>query len=361
MAKLNVREQAIAYVTRLYSGELTAREESQIRRWREEQPEHELEWQTALQAYDFTAMLYHPHHKKTTKAARHDWLTWLATAASVSAVSLLVLLQSISPTVIPQSGHVPVAVIATEQMQTALQKTSDDNEFRITERQQPLTSGVWHFETAVGEVSNILLADGSTLSLNTQSALTVAFSAGQRLVTLSRGEVFFDVAKDANRPFIIDTGERQIKVIGTKFNVRKLPHETLLKIAVLEGKVAVKNLVKPLQAKEVEAVQALLAGDIAAFSEQNEVIQQNQPQQVSQAQTWRQGIMRFDNESLDHVVQEFNRYRTRKITIIDEQVKNYRISGVFHLADGEAILSALEATLPIRVAVVAEQINISNR
>jgi transmembrane sensor len=236
-----------------------------------------------------------------------------------------------------------------------------DSAFRITQQQhqQPQGAGPQYYRTAVGEVSHVTLADGSTLSLNTDSELSVEFTAQQRLVYLSRGEVFFAVAKDHQRPFVIDTGERRIEVLGTQFNVRKRHDEQVLKISVLEGKVAVHQatndtLVDPLQ-------QPLLAGDIASYSSNSEVVQQNQQRQVSSAQTWRQGMMRFDNENLEHVIKEFNRYRTRKITIDDEQVKQLRISGVFHLANGENILTALESTLPIRVQRDDQQIVLSSQ
>jgi len=218
-------------------------------------------------------------------------------------------------------------------------------------------AGPQYYRTAVGEVSHVTLADGSTLSLNTDSELTIEFTAQQRLVNLSRGEVFFDVAKDLQRPFVINTGERRIEVLGTQFNVRKRHDEQVLKISVLEGKVAVHQATNDSPVDRLQ--QPLLAGDIASYSATNEVVQQNQQRQVSSAQTWRQGIVRFDNENLDNVVKEFNRYRTRKITIHDEQVKQLRISGVFHLANGENILTALESTLPIQVQRTNQRIVIS--
>lgn len=352
MAKLTAREQAAWYVTRLYSGELTAREEAQLRLWRRANPVHEHEWQQALNAYDISAQLY--YRSAPAWRAQHDWRSWFASAASIALVAVLVLL-----TQQPPSTEVETVQVEGPAIMTPSPSEPQKTLFRITERQPPVdVDGPQHYRTDIGEVSHVTLTDGSTVSLNTDSELTVTYTAAQRLVHLSRGEVFFDVAKDQQRPFVIDTGSRRIEVLGTQFNVRKRDDERVLKIAVLEGKVAVR------QSAETtidEPQQQLLAGDIAAYGATSEVVQQNQQRQVSSAQAWRQGVVRFDNESLDTVVKEFNRYRTRKISITDEQAKQLRISGVFHLANGENILTALESTLPIQVKRYQQHITIGTK
>lgn len=357
---MNSHEQAAWFVTRLYSGELSAREEAQVRQWRNAHPQHEHDWQQALQAYDVSAQLYYrpPYPPARSNRAKHDLHTWFASAASIALVVAIMLLSQHQ--VVPQASTPTLLTQAPETELITLPDTlveALDSSFRITEQQLPDLAGPQYYRTAVGEVSHVTVADGSTLSLNTDSELTIEFTAQQRLVNLSRGEVFFDVAKDLQRPFVINTGERRIEVLGTQFNVRKRHDEQVLKISVLEGKVAVHQATNDSPVDRSQ--QPLLAGDIASYSATNEVVQQNQQRQVSSAQTWRQGIVRFDNENLDNVVKEFNRYRTRKITIHDEQVKQLRISGVFHLANGENILTALESTLPIQVQRTNQRIVIS--
>ena len=66
-------------------------------------------------------------------------------------------------------------------------------------------------------------------------------------------------------------------------------------------------------------------------------------------QQWRQGVFRFDNEPLSKVITEFNRYRLKKITLRNTDLGKLKISGVFKLKDGDSILSALEAALPVEV------------
>lgn len=362
MANLSPRQQAVMYVTRLYSGELTSREEIQLRHWRQEHASHEAEWQAALSTYDMTSDLYRNDPNVIPTIPSHGWLTWFASAASIGFVSLLLMLQSsvFVPASLPESAisHIGTGVLQAAAPQITPEVVASPS-FRMTSQLFEPDSLAMPYKTEIGEVSTISLTDGSELTLNTNTQLSIEFTDAHRRVTLSSGEVFFNIAKDTQRPFIIDTGAKQIEVLGTQFSVRKLSDESLLKVVVLEGEVAVYKTESG-DATEL-AGPALLAGDIASFDKNNQVIQQNQLTQASQAQAWRQGIVRFDNESLEKVVFELNRYRTHKMSISDAHIKQLRLSGVFHLADGENIVSALEGTLPILVKRDAQQIIITKR
>lgn len=362
MTKPNVKEQAAFYVTRLYSGEMTAREEVQLKAWRAAQPEHEKEWQLALQIYDLTANLYHTSSVITPKLERHGLLTWLASAASIAMVVSLLLLQSLHPTPTTQSGGITVSnELTSETLATPIIEQPKEAGFRMTTQQYRQEASLQHFTTAVGEVSHISLDDGSEISLNTDSNITVIYTAEHRLVQLHQGEVFFNVAHQPDRPFMIDTGKRHIKVLGTQFSVRKLPDEPLLKIAVVEGKVALLSANAENAVALADQQPALLAGDVAVFDAQNQLVQQNQQQQISIAQTWRQGIMRFDDAKLEQVIHELNRYRQQKIVVDEQLAKNLRISGLFHLKEEDNILLALESTLPIVVQRQKNEIKIVKR
>jgi len=91
------------------------------------------------------------------------------------------------------------------------------------------------YETAVGGQRTIALPDGSELRLNTDTAVSVGFGAGERRVTLERGEAFFQVAKDAARPFVVAAGRTEARVLGTAFVVRLREEES--EVLVAEGHV----------------------------------------------------------------------------------------------------------------------------
>ncbi|MCV6605338.1 MAG: FecR domain-containing protein, partial [Porticoccaceae bacterium] len=93
------------------------------------------------------------------------------------------------------------------------------------------------YVTRIGVQKEVPLSDGSTIVLNTGSEALVRFSDSERFISLVRGEVYFDIARDPSRPLTIDMGDQVITVLGTAFGVRRDPGS--IKITVESGKVAV--------------------------------------------------------------------------------------------------------------------------
>lgn len=310
-----LRQQAAEFVARLYSGELSGQEEKHIYAWCEISPVHQQEFDAMLAIWDSSNQLYQAP-KAIHKSMRTYWFSGLA--ASVICAVLLVWFLAI-----PKPNQNPLY--------------------------QASTTKPNHYETAVGEISTVSLPDDSVVTLNTNSAITIDFTGTQRRVWLDKGEVYFDVAKDPNRVFSIDTGHKTIRVIGTKFNVYK--SDETLKVSVSEGLVAVQSSTLPSSDQiEFDNAETLLpAGSIGAFTGTSEVVAKVTSQKSLKEQQWRQGVFRFDNEPLAKVIAEFNRYRLKKITLQDEKLGKLKISGVFKLKNGESILSALEAALPVHV------------
>src|SRR5204863_1747502 len=77
------------------------------------------------------------------------------------------------------------------------------------------------FATATAEHRSVTLADGSTLDLNAGTRLTVTLGVRERRVVMAEGEAVFDVAPDKSRPFLIAAGDRTVRVVGTRFDVRR--------------------------------------------------------------------------------------------------------------------------------------------
>lgn len=203
------------------------------------------------------------------------------------------------------------------------------------------------------------LSDGSVVTLNAASIIQVDFSEKERHVVMLEGEAFFDVASDALRPFIIDTGDKQIRVLGTKFNVQKSNGD--LHVAVVEGTVAVssKQELYDLSDDAAEATDFVLeAGSVGSFSATADVVVPSSHEQVTEAQNWRKGVFRFNDESLELVVDEFNRYRSTKLRIVDSKAADLRISGVFYFGEDTGLLGALRATLPVEIIEVENEFHI---
>ena len=132
----------------------------------------------------------------------------------------------------------------------------------------------------------------------------------------------------------------------------------------MEGKVAVHEnleperleedartlLSMPAEAGEVTFRHYLLeAGSVGTFEKSADLVGAVEVADAEKHQSWRQGVLRFSDQSLASVIGELSRYTDVTIEITDEQAKTLMISGVFHHDDLDGALAGLEAMLPIAV------------
>ena len=134
--------------------------------------------------------------------------------------------------------------------------------------------------------SNIIqatLSDGTTVWLNAGSTITypVVFKNEQRTVKVN-GEAYFDVARDASKPFVVSKGSMQVRVLGTRFNVNAYDEEPAIRVTLLDGAVAVKNQ---------EEEKLLRPGEQAIVSSKINVQQQTDLEAVM---AWRNGKFLFE-------------------------------------------------------------------
>lgn len=355
-----VQQTAAHFVTRLYSGELSAAEEQELQQWRKSNDKHEEAFQAMLSLWELSNHLYQPvAQSRTVQRRLRSWGTAAAAGVLLSAGMLYFANQVHLNSIANSEQHIS----QTNQFNNTNNDTSQPLHQSATVEPVIVKQEHRYLHTGVGEVDTVALSDGSTVTLNTATTLQVAFNDNERYVVLVEGEAFFDVESDINRVFVIDTGEQTIRVLGTKFNVRK--ENSAVRVAVVEGKVAVSRVSSIPSADnnasghimELDTKDYLLeAGAIGSFSATADVVAGSNFAQVSEAQSWRRGIFRFDDSSLEAVVKEFNRYRTHKIKIIDESAAELRISGVFHFNDGDGLLEALTASLPIELEVVGDEV-----
>lgn len=201
-------------------------------------------------------------------------------------------------------------------------------------------------ETEVGAFRKIDLPDGSVAQLNTDSALDVAFSAAERRVRVVRGEVFFTVAKDPARPFLVAAGPVVVRAVGTAFNVR---HRTgTIEVLVTEGRVAVAPSAAPAPPSSnsplPRAVAELAAGERAVVTVTADqavgaplapAVERVTPPAVQRSLAWQERRLEFDAVPLAEVAREFNRYNHRQLVIPEGALASRRFSGAFR-ADGYA-------------------------
>jgi transmembrane sensor len=184
------------------------------------------------------------------------------------------------------------------------------------------------YRTAHGQQGAWKLADGSSIRLNTDSAVTVSFTATERVVQLTRGQAFFAVAHEPRRPFRVAVNSMQVMAVGTQFDVYR--REDSAAVTVIEGRVAVLAPNQP-KGQTLGAGQRILIGPgVAAVP---------QLADLGQAEAWLHRQVIFRMRPLGEVVDEFNRYALTHIEITDPLARAIAVSGVFDAYDTESFLA----------------------
>lgn len=190
------------------------------------------------------------------------------------------------------------------------------------------------YHTGVGERRVVVLPDGSRVTLNTDSALDVHYTDGERRVDLRHGEALFQVAKDPTRPFQVRTDDARARALGTVYDVRNLDGAT--QVAVVEGVVRVETRdgAAPVT---LSAGQKLATGSAAAS-----------PGEVAAETAWQRGKLIVNNMPLHQVMAQLNRYR-QGIIVVTGAVRDMPISAVLDLDDDAANDAALVSAFGLRV------------
>ena len=200
--------------------------------------------------------------------------------------------------------------------------------------------------TGRGEVRSIALADGSVVTLNTASEILVRYSRARRTIRLLKGEALFDVAKDRERPFVVDAGDMKVRAVGTRFTVRRLDRSPI-QVLVQEGVVEVSE---PAAAgsRKIRVTANMRATKTAV----NTVTASVAPAEIGRELVWRQGSIAFEGETLAQASSEFARYSDIHIVIDDPDLAGEQVSGMYSAHDpvgfGRAIAEAFSARVEIR-------------
>lgn len=196
-------------------------------------------------------------------------------------------------------------------------------------------------ETAIGETRRVPLADGSDATVNTATALEVDFSPATRNVRLQKGEAWFEVAKDVNRPFVVAAGEVRVRAVGTAFAVRRLDHGS--EVQVTEGKVEVwvtgREKSRRLVTAGARTFVENFGGPQAPIADASG---------IDRKLSWRDGALNFEGDTLAAAITEFNRYNHIKLAV-DPALADETIIGRFRTNEPEAFARAASAMLGARV------------
>jgi transmembrane sensor len=189
------------------------------------------------------------------------------------------------------------------------------------------------YSTAHAEQHSWRMPDGSTVHLNSGSQISVHFDEQRREVELIKGQALFQVAKDAQRPFWVRTGDAAVKAVGTEFDVYRQPERTL--VSVVEGRVAVWRRSQSAPVAQIDA------GQQARISRESAVVSRK-ADDVRKTVAWLQRQVVFDHDPLSAAVEEFNRYSEVRIRIEAPSLSAAEVSGIFSAYDAEAFIRFLE-------------------
>ncbi|MDO8070303.1 FecR domain-containing protein [Janthinobacterium sp. SUN176] len=305
---LAIAMQAAEWLATLMSGATTPAEKTAWQQWRQAHPDHERAWQ---------------HIESVSGSLRE-----LDAQASRKA-----LLQR--PTALPVSRRSSLRLLAWASTIGLTGWFGACSEYAPDFTRAALAD----LSTGVGERRELTLPDGTRLHLNSGSAVNIRYTVTQRLLQLVQGEVFIATARETGmpyRPFLVETAHGRAQALGTRYSVRQADGST--EVAVEEG--AVRLL--PRQGDGNLLLRAGQGGGMTA-------------QQVLPAHAvspdiwaWRQGLLLADAMPLRDFLHELSRYR-HGLLGCDDAVAGLRISGVFPLADLDAVLLSLPDSLPVDV------------
>ena len=202
-------------------------------------------------------------------------------------------------------------------------------------------ASVRHYQTAVGEIRNVTLEDGTNLVLNGATKLDVAFDRRSRAISMERGELYITVGKDPARPLRLSAGDRVIEDVGTAFDVNM--HAHAVDVSVGEGAVTIFRE----GAQNAADTATLLKGQALTFALDHPLgaLRNVGDQRVA---TWRVGVLTYDQVPLEWLVADLNRQFDGDITVTDPALAAMSVTLTLKLRDRNATIDTLEKLLPIQ-------------
>ena len=216
------------------------------------------------------------------------------------------------------------------------------------------------YTTQVGDQDFVRLVDGSSIKLNTDSRVQVDYTNDFRNIYFERGEAYFDVTDDANRPFVVHVGKGSVTAVGTAFTIKY--DDKIVGVTVIEGIVEVNTLpvndvvttISDNQSmkKGIVTKTSVSAGQTAEFAEAIHSVDTVEPEEIDHKLAWQRGMLIFDGDYLEDAVNEITRYTDTKIVISDETIRKVQIGGYFRTGEIDAMLTAFETSFGIAVTRV---------
>lgn len=297
--------EASGWIVRIKAHDVSERERQQFQRWLDADPSHEAAYAKLERTWGAVESLQHLKGRAAANDTAPPSRSWLRPAIAVAASAVL-------------------AVGALYWF------TRTPSQFAPSE----------HYATAPAEVRTITLADGSTITLSGAGVASIAISDVERRVELTRGYALFDVAHDANRPFVVETPEGDITVLGTSFVVRIADGE--VRTTVLRGAVsgAAERGFFGATRRSVTA----RANEEIVLNDDGAALVEIAAEAIPRRLAWRDNMLAFDGETLNEAIAQVSQQTGWRFELEDPALGEMRVGGYVH-ADPEAFIELMSSSL----------------
>lgn len=314
-----IEAEALRWVVLLNAGDGDTQRHAEFVRWRDSHPAHAAAMREAHKWWREVGHTLPAHPELSTLPVAHTYAYQPPTSTFMGPPTV----DELEALVQTRSGR-PMLVAAIVLALTAVLWWSIDRSDQMT---------------GLGESRTVRLSDGSTVQLDTDTALDIDITPTRRRVALDHGEVFVDAAPDAARPFVIDLGGiGEVRAQGAALSVRR--EDGTASVTVARGEVEIDG-------HAIQPAMRLLASQRLQFDQHAH--SDAQPVVIDDALAWRTGQLRFQNERLRHVLAEIRRYDPRIWFISTGEVAQTRLSTTVAFEQVDPWLDALPGLLPVRV------------
>lgn len=202
-------------------------------------------------------------------------------------------------------------------------------------------------EVPLGQMSNVVLPDGTTVLLNSGTTLVYSgkFHSGERTVRLE-GEAFFDVTQDQAHPFVIKTDLLDFKVYGTSFNIQAYPEDKLISTTLVEGSLGIMG-------KNSNELVRLVPGENATYRQDGRELLVGKVN-LEMYTSWKDGLVTFRNEKLKNIARKIERWYNVEIVIKDASLgEEFYLGTIMKNKPVDQILEVFSLTSSLKYRIVS--------